>query len=449
MRYMELIRSCVFFLFILLCITVNIIVSQMSIVGAVINVMPILILHPSLKLPWFDKLFIFFVLNILIGPFISFNFDELKLVNLGRIDYFIGNLIIIYYLFVQNRYNIKRSHCIFIFLLSVFLFFSFVFDSSDLIVKFNEYYGFYSKLSVAFSLYLIVSNLDKITNGYVKQLLFLLVFLHLSLSIIQLFYPFYIRIGSIESGIHIGGRLFNRPLGFFESSYVYGVHTIFLCYLFIKVCGRGKINDLVVILLCLVSFLSTRSALLAFVVFLFFVSIRKIYSYQKYVIMFLGSLCFIYLMRSNVELFLVDQSNSTKLLLWYLTLKEFFFNSTFTQLLFGHGMDSASYISLALPNFVNELSFDAVYDNRVDLREGFPIHNVYVQTLFEHGILVFFAVIVPVFKSIQYSLKRDTDLFLVFLLLTIFFQYLLHNGIFAVYLYLICLIGLGNIKNAY
>ncbi|EGR2143997.1 hypothetical protein DYS14_10870 [Vibrio parahaemolyticus] len=150
-----------------------------------------------------------------------------------------------------------------------------------------------------------------------------------------------------------------------------------------------------------------------------------------------------------MELFLVDQSNSTKLLLWYLTLKEFFFNSTFTQLLFGHGIDSASYISLALPNFVNELSFDAVYDNRVDLREGFPIHNVYVQTLFEHGILVFFAVIVPVFKSIQYSLKRDTDLFLVFLLLTIFFQYLLHNGIFAVYLYLICLIGLGNIKNAY
>lgn len=444
---MKLVRSSIFGVCVLSCLAINVFISGMSLIGSIINIIPIFLLHPKLNLPGFDKFFLFFVFNILLGPFILVNLDELGLVNLGRIDYFVGNIILIYYLLIQSVYKIRRSEFVFIIVLSIFLLFGFIIDPNELVYKINVFYGFYSKLSIAFFFYILISRVELISHTMVKKVVFLFVFLHLSLSIVQLFYPIYIRVGSIEAGIHIGGVLFNRPLGFFESSFVYGVHTIFLCFVFIKLCGRSRINDIIVFLLCLISFLSTRSALLAFLVFIFILIIRNNNNYFKTSIILITTIVVLNFSYNNIEMLLIDQSNSTKLLLWYLTLKEYLFNSDFVQIIFGHGVGSSSNISLELPNFVSNLNFDTVYDNRVDLKEGFPIHNVYVQILFEHGIFIFLAIIIPVIKSLIFVIRKDTDLFLSFLILTIFFQYLLHNGMFAVYLLLLCFIGQGKFNN--
>jgi hypothetical protein len=423
--------------FILLFVFVNIKISHMSFIGVFVNLFSVgLISILSIKHKRLDLLFFFFMLNILIGPFIFLNLYEIGIINFGRLDYLITNFVILY--LILNNHKFSKSFFIFF----IFLFLSFLFDKEFFIIKLDLYYGYFSKIFLGYLFFYFWKNIDNFINNITYKLFIYVLLFHLLLSIIQFIYPLYLRTGSIEASLHIFGVLVNRPLGLFESSYVYAVNTSFLLYM-IYIYNKNENKNIVFIFLLIlqliIGFISARSALLATILYFISLFLAHRLFYIRILYVTIGVLFLLYLIIFNYTIFLQDQSNSTKFLLWYLTLNDFINNSTIFEILFGHGINSASMIANELPSFTSSLEFSVLYDNRIDDFPwlGFLIHNVYIQILYENGLLLFLFIMIGFFKIFTFILKEKKFLFLNLLFFIIFFQFFLHNGMYSSYIFFI------------
>jgi hypothetical protein len=147
----------------------------------------------------------------------------------------------------------------------------------------------------------------------------------------------------------------------------------------------------------------------------------------------MSAAAFLVLSLNDTDIFsLLDQSNSTKVILVWTTLATWFGDFPSWQSFLGYGTDQAALIMAEGSIFFDLANtFNANYDNRVDDGLGFPIHNVFVQFFFEYGLVAsFFALwlILRGFNNIVAGeIDRDSTLFWCVAVT----HYTGHNGIFS------------------
>lgn len=408
----------------------------MSFFGVVINTIPIFIFLSLINHDLKHVLFLVFFLNLAIGPFFVVNLYQIDMPQVGRFDFFVFNIYATYLLY-RNVFSKNNTIILYLLFCLVVLFFEFIFDQLSLYARIDIYYGYFSRILQGIVIYFIYSESRSNFPNVVKIVTTIVILLHLFLSITQFLFPLYIRSGTAEAGLTFGGFVINRPTGLFESSFVYGVNTIFLCFFYLRVVGFSRFSKFVVLLLVGISLLSTRSNVLSLLIslFVFYFSSSKF----RISIFYLLMVSFLIFTFSNNLLIHADQSNTTKFLLWYLTFSNFVHESTFFSLLFGHGVLSSENIASSLPDFVADLAYNVTYDNRVD--DGytsFPIHNVYLQMLYENGLSIFILFIGLILTALHKCVSYEKSFITIILIFTIFVNYFLHNGLFSPFLTFLC-----------
>lgn len=263
-----------------------------------------------------------------------------------------------------------------------------------------------------------------------------LVVAHLALSLLQFKYDIGLRTGTAEAGLSVMGVQINRPTGLLEVSYVYGAVSVFVLILARAFFWRhGALQSqwtsvwgLTLVVACI----STRSLLLAMVLYgLCWVFMRWVQPSWRWAWGLALSGLALWLVVSNYwALVALDESNGTKLAMWALVLNELITNSTPVQWLFGHGINSASEVTAGLGDFVSRLGISAGLDTRATAGEGFPIHNVYLQALYEFGAVFFLALAWLTWRFVSVAWRQGP--IWGFVALVMVTNYLLHNGFMAV-----------------
>jgi hypothetical protein len=409
-------------------------ISLMTFPGIAINMIGLTIIILLIFSKKLELLFLFFIFNILLGPFLIFNFSQVDFTTLGRLDYLVANTLMLY--FIQKKYTNTK----FVLLINILLFTSMLFNYNSTHENISKYYAYISNISIGFVFYYFWMNKEIFNKRYVLQIIYSLLIIHLALSIIQFYYPLFLRVSSIQAVFFVYGYHLNRPLGLLGASYVYGLSTIFVLMFYYHYKNKITYFDKhFIFFFIIMSSIATRTVLLGLIFYILYLIFIKLSKIKK--LLFLTFIIGIstYFIIFNYQLLFLNQSNSTKLLLWYLTLKDIFHNSSLLQILFGHGIASSELIANQLPDFVSNMLFEARYDNRVDSGsgEGFPIHNIYIQMLYENGIFVFVFIsyyILKIFKNVAGYKLKGLDVFLLFLITV---NYFLHNGIYSNMLFFI------------
>ena len=263
-----------------------------------------------------------------------------------------------------------------------------------------------------------------------------LVVAHLALSLLQFKHDIGLRAGTAEAGLSVMGVQINRPTGLLEVSYVYGAISVFVLILTRPFLWRHRalqahwtwIWGLTLAVACI----STRSLLLAMVLYgLCWAFMRWVPSRWRWA-WGLGLLAAaLWLGVSNYwALVALDESNGTKLAMWALVANELITSSTPVQWLFGHGINSASEVTAGLGEFVSRLGISSGLDTRATAGEGFPIHNIYLQALYEFGAVFFMAFAWLTWRFVSVAWRQGA--IWGFLALVMVTNYLLHNGFMAV-----------------
>ena len=181
-----------------------------------------------------------------------------------------------------------------------------------------------------------------------------------------------------------------------------------------------------------VSFLGTRSIALGLVLFLI-LYLSGISKNLKYIL--LPSIIIIFLLVIPFNLIeilnTVDQSNSTKILLGYQLIFTWISDFPSYESFLGYGFDQASLLAANNDFGILASLYEASYDNRINNGLGFPVHNVYLQLLFEYGLFSFIAVIWLIWRGLVNILLRRIDSPTAFFWCISVTHYAVHNGIFS------------------
>lgn len=263
-----------------------------------------------------------------------------------------------------------------------------------------------------------------------------LVVAHLALSLLQFKYDVGLRAGTAEAGLSVMGMQINRPTGLLEVSYVYGAISVFVLVLMRPFLwhhtGLRPYWMWVWGLMLLVACVSTRSLLLAMLLYLFcWGFMRWVHPSWRWMLGLGLSGAAVIVVASNYwALVALDESNGTKLAMWALVLNELIGNATLMQWLFGHGINSASEVTAGLGEFVIRLGISSGLDTRATAGEGFPIHNIYLQALYEFGVVFFLSLTWLTWRFVSQGWRQGP--LWGFLALVMITNYFLHNGFMAV-----------------
>ena len=418
-------------------IIVNKTISGMGMGGIAINIIGIIIvLILSIQYKRLELLLLLFILNIIVGPFLLINFKDLDLSSIGRIDFFIGNLFFLYFIFNKGK------NIVFPLILDMLIVISSFYNFQNLIEHINILYAYISKVSIGYFFYYYWINYNKYNKKYILQIIFYILLIHLFFSLIQFIYPIYPRASASGAGLTIMGHMLNRPLGLLAASFVYGASTIFILMFYIKYKIRLNIIDkIVLVLLVTISMVSTRSVILSTLIFCLYIIFKQYIMKYKTILLFsIISIIFI-VIGTNSSLAFLDKSNATKILLWYLAIHDLVTNSSLLQILFGHGIETAANLMDTVEGFVNITAFSLSYSGDALNAGHIHLHNIFVQLIYEHGIIIFIFFNIYIYKVIKFILHYKNNINIeIFLFFTILINYSLHNGIFTPFLTAILLI---------
>ena len=312
---------------------------------------------------------------------------------------------------------------------------------SNYLEFFDVWFGIAGRIAIGLVLVMLVKAIINNFNGFSGQasewvgiiLLSLFIF-HIVFSYLQLLVPITLRSNSIDSGLNLFGYNFMRPVGFLEASYVYGSNTVGFWWILNLVRGGQNSRFLIflIIIALPVSFLGTRSIALGLVLFLI-LYLSGISKNLKYIL--LPSIIIIFLLVIPFNLIeilnTVDQSNSTKILLGYQLIFTWISDFPSYESFLGYGFDQASLLAANHDFGILASLYEASYDNRINNGLGFPVHNVYLQLLFEYGLFSFIAVIWLIWRGLVNILLRRIDSPTAFFWCISVTHYAVHNGIFS------------------
>jgi hypothetical protein len=129
----------------------------------------------------------------------------------------------------------------------------------------------------------------------------------------------------------------------------------------------------------------------------------------------------------------LDASNALKLAMWILTLDAYSDASIFEQIL-GHGRGSAASLIGA-----SDVSFGSIFSGGkwdILINGDYPVHNAYVQVLYEYGFFGLVLYVVPIILAFYWS--RFGDKTTNFMIVCLFLNYFVHSGI-TTYLLTLCM----------
>jgi len=422
-----------------LYLLLNITISQMNLGGLAVNSFALVILTAYILTSDIEIAALFFGVNSLLGPFLFVNFQDLALPNLGRMDYIVCILLIPSLLITQGA--LSKFGTIIIIACSILIIWgewSNIQGIEHSVSYVDAWFGIIGKLATGAMLYYILSVKNKIgSNTKVYWLILLVLVTHLLISWLQFVFQISLRAGTLEAALSIAGFTINRPVGLLEASYVYGINTFGMWYLtwhFIE--PRFRNASLALLILALpVSIVSTRSVSLGIMLFMLTLMWQRASDLGRS--LYALALIFFSLWVFNqgaMGLTLLDQSNSSKLLMWWTVLTQWANGFPSMASFLGYGHNSAALVAKNSVFFDLANSLGAIYDNRIDNLEGFPLHNVYIQILFEYGL---FAALIAGWLLIWGAInvfKGKVDVATSFMWCITVTNYSVHNGIFSPWL---------------
>jgi hypothetical protein len=430
--------------------------ADMSAAGAVVNASGYLVAIIAIGTQRPSWILLYGAMSLLVGPFML-PFQALLGdggAEFARLDYFMGFAFVVLYL-VRHQ-AVKRTFW-FLFVAAMaaaFLHEGLAKDGGVRLDVVADYVGTLGRLAFAWVLCVAFINAHKDRSGVDDWIFWAIVALlaaHVALSVLQFKYSIGIRGGAAEAGLTILGRQVNRPTGLLEGAYLYGAVSIFvlaICRPFIEgSASRQRLWSWLFGAILLIACVSSRSVLLALVVYL----AVRVYArlvrpgLRVWVALPLLSLLGVLALQNYWTIVQMDESNGTKLAMWALVVSDMVSGSSWQQLLFGHGVNMASQVSAGLADFMASLDVSAGLDSRATSGEGFPIHNIYLQALYEFGFATFAVFGMATAAFLVRAWKQGV--FWAFLALMMVVNYLLHNGIFAVPLLASMMIVMGKARH--
>ncbi|NPU94203.1 MAG: hypothetical protein HPY82_20015 [Gammaproteobacteria bacterium] len=423
-------------------IVFNLLVSEMNFGGLAVNSAAIGIL---LVLFWtrdFAFVGLFFALNFLLGPFLIINLVDIDLPNVGRMDYFLA--VLIAFFGILNRGYISKVSLTSLSIIAGLIVWGGLIKSQQvfsILEYFDTWYGILGKLSSGILLFLLLKRRE-VTNceNAVGQMIFFLLSAHLVVAWIQFFIPVSFRSGTIEAGLSIAGFKLNRPVGLLEASYVFGVVTIGVWYLGYRLSNVlwRKYYLILLIAILPVALVSVRSAAIGVALFMLLFLWPRVNRVVRSIVLVSGFSLGVWLAVQGMSIIaFADQSNATKLLLWWTAIYKWISDFPSWASFFGYGSDSASYLVQGGGFFDIASDLGANYDNRIDgeaVQEGFPIHNVFVQFFFEYGLFPTILATILMWRGFKNTAAARIELPAVFAWCIVVTNFFFHNGIFSPWL---------------
>jgi hypothetical protein len=428
-----------------LSIAVNIKISGMSVYGAFASLLGILLLIYSFYTSNIIGVVLFFAINSIIGPFSLVNLKDYGYDIIGRIDYFIAIFLLLYYVLKNKKINF------FIFWIYSLLLISYYINLNDLVD--TKIYGYIGSIAIGYILYLILkNNIDNELNCHeiLFKLLVLIYIVNLLFAYSQLFfYGFHIRSDIHIAQTYIFNVLVNRPLGLYGSAYVFSLATLFYSYvilLFVSNKNRKKITKVIFYISFPLIFLSSTAVGtgIVFYYLLLKVKINKRTRLIVLIFMIIG----VIMLYTTLNISDFGKSSATKILMWNLILDNVLTKSDIFEILFGHGIDSAKYLSLQIPDFIKNYRYgDISYDHEIlEAHMTLLPHNVYMQILYEFGILMFMLFMIPIYRIMVFLSKENNFSMINLIFVASFTNYMFHNGMFSPILIYSILIMLHKVK---
>jgi len=445
------------FIFTIICLTY---INYIN--GARIGLLTNIVVYVLIALAIFKNnlkyLLIYYLINHLLGP--TF-FVEIEIFpTLGRLDYLISNLVFLN--LIQTR-KINLT----IVLLIAFLFLSAIMNIFSLEkIDFNTislYYSYLSKITEATILAYVITNIIN-TNVFFKKIKFTLIntvviFLLVSftlLSIIQLVIPISVREMQYIPPMNFFGFNVYRPSGFLGAYYVYSISLSYILVISMVLLTNNilKLNNLLKfyllppLLLCAI--IANRSTILAFLLFFVLILVKKIKLNINPLIVAIVILLFFMIVGFDTQKMLIlDQSNNTKILLWSMAINDVLYQSDIMQIIFGHGIQSSSLLAINIEQYMSVNNLISRYDDNIYNGVGFPVHNIFIQILYENGIIVFMMFFYIIYHGLKSVLLDKQIKFIHFLFIITLTHAFFHNAIFSSILILLSILLRNSLCQPY
>jgi len=445
------------FIFIIICLTY---INYVN--GARIGLLTNIIVYVVIALAIFKNnlkyLLIYYLINHLLGP--TF-FVEIEIFpTLGRLDYLISNLV---FLNIVLTRKINTT----IVLLIAFLFLSGIINIYSLekidLNTISLYYSYLSKITEATILAYIISNIIE-TNFFIKKIKYnfintVVVFLLVSftlLSIIQLVIPISVREVQYIPPMNFLGFNVYRPSGFLGAYYVYSISLSYILVISMVLLTNNilqlnkfmKFYLLTPLLLC--ATIANRSTILAFLLFFVLILVKKIkLNINPLIVAIVILLFFMIVGFYTQDMLILDQSNNTKILLWAMAINDILYQSDIMQIVFGHGVQSSSLLAINIEEYMSINNLISRYDDNIYNGVGFPIHNIFIQILYENGIIVFMIYFYIIYYGLK-SILLDKQIKFIHLLFIITLTHaFFHNAIFSPILILLSILLRNSLYQPY
>lgn len=427
---LETIISSIFLMVVLSTLfVINYTQAGMGITGCFTNIIGVLIIIIYIISRNPKYIVFFFLLNTLIGPFFIINFTFMGYPNIGRLDYFIGLLSLIKMIKEEKTLCVRK----YLMILTGFVIVFWIWNIINSKANFDDAYGNVLGIGIAYAVYdsIYAVKAKKISVGNIFYYIFSF---HIILSIIQLFVPVYLRKSSLEAMLKVAGFTINRPLGLLPNAYTYGISTIFALFIVYEISSeniRKKLKKQLPIILG-VSIISTRAVIFGILLYMILsVAKNKRVRNLYMIILFISGCIFICYIIYNYKsvVYITDSSNASKLVLWGNCIFDYFSNLTITNLIIGRGYNSAALLVTNLSSFMAALGLNVGIDYGILSSKAFPLHNEFLQILYESGIVIFIFYILNTIKAIKYCIgKKGLSSLLISVAVT---NYCLHNGFFS------------------
>ena len=413
----------------------NIKISGMSILGAMSSSLGLAVILYSLNKNKTIVILTFFSLNSIIGPFSLINLNDYGFATMGRLDYLFSIALFSFYLFVNKKINI------FILLLLLLVNATFLLHKNLTSEVNSLVYSYISVIMQSYLVFIAVKNhlLKKEKSGQnaLLKLLMIIFIANIALAYLQIFIPgLHIRNDATMGQTVILGFFINRPTGLYGSAHIFSLATFFYGYIiFILLDARRKsvYVKITYILTFPLIFLSSSGVLLGVFLYLFnFLLLNKLTKPVKIGAVF-SFILIIVLMFFYFNMSDLPKSTGTKILIWWLIIQDMVYSSSLLEILFGHGIDSAKFVSLKIPEFLKTYEHGNIsYDHEILKRDGFLYtHNIFIQIFYEFGIFMFLLISITSIRNLIFIISYKNFSMVNMLFVAGTANYFFHNGMFS------------------
>lgn len=424
---------------------INLTISKMTVGGVAINIIGLFLLSLCLVRLMPKTLLAFFAINAMLGPFLFVNFRDAGLLAVGRMDFALALLVGAALLVREGR--ISRA------MLGLSILYGVLFvwglalclQAGDPLLAFlDNWYSIAGRLAVGILMFHLLGMLGHPRAArWTGWLLMLVLCIHLSFSWLQLMVPVTLRAGAIDAGLNLLGFTLNRPMGLLEASYVYGVTTIGLWWVWDRFAGADfpRLSILLFLLMVPMAIIATRSVAVGILLYIGLTYLGTARGVYRALISLVLVTAVVLALRFLELATMFDQSNSTKILLAWTTIATWVGDFPSWYSFLGYGYGKAGQLAATSDFFDLAYSLGATYDNRIDNGDGFPIHNVFLQFFFEFGLLATIVGVWLLWRGLRNILRRRLDRSTVFFWCIAVTHFAVHNGIFSPWLTLALLLA--------